>query len=496
MVANTTLQAIRDRCFPQQLSFIRDSSKRKALFVGRRAGKSTAIAIYFILAALTNPGVRLTYFGLTAGSAEDTMHPIMLGPQGILTEFLQLHEYSYNNTEHLIQFNNGASIKFAGCDVSYKEINKVLGSKQYMICIDECQDQGQDLERIINKKAQECVSDYLDQGGGQIILAGTAGDFMGSNYWYLITKQDDYYQPAEERLKGWSVHEWQHMDNPHMLKQKQIEQQNFLKELGPHYIDTNWWQQQYLNRWLKNSSSRVYNYVPANCQLLDIPLLTALNTNGRHKGKLFTYILATDLGHDDSCAFTLAAYHPYEPYLFFIKSEKHQAMSLDALKEKLYSYKLQYPIAYWPIDSAGSGKLIVEDYRQKLSINFEYPKSKTAKHDFIALMNSEFICSKIKVIETQCQPLIEEWNTVMLDKKALEKGFRKEADRYHNDCCDSALYSFAAAHYYRGKEQPIVHQVNHSEFFYQVQKQDRKRDLALSKKQGKWQQLANKETYK
>ena len=495
MATKQALLAIRDRAFDKQLAFICDKSKRKALFVGRRAGKSTAIAIYFLLAALTNVGVRLTYFGLTAGSAEDTMYPIILGPDGILTNYLQPHEYSYNNTEHLIEFNNGSSIKFAGCDVSYKEINKVLGSKQYMICIDECQDQGQDLYRIITKKAQECVSDYLDRGGGQIILAGTAGDYMGQNYWYQITKQDEYYQPDTDRMAGWDVHHWEHDDNPHMAKQKRIEQDNFLKELGSAYVETDWWQQQYLCRWLKNSSSRVYNYLPSNCSLQDADLIAALNTNQRHKGKFFTYIFSTDLGHDDSCAFTLAAYHPYEPFLYFIKSEKHQAMSLDALKDKIQSYKLMYPIAYYPIDSAGSGKLIVEDYRNKLSINFEYPKSKTAKHDFIALMNSEFICSKIKVIEAQCQPLIDEWNTVMLDKKALDKGYRKEADKYHNDCCDSALYSFAAAHYYRSKEQPIVHQVKHSDFFYKVQAQDKKRDHNLSKKQGKWQSF-NKETYK
>ena len=151
MVPKSTLIAIRDKAFSQQLDFIKDKSKRKALFVGRRAGKSTAIGIYFLLGALTNPGAALSYFGLTAGSAEDVMYPILLGVEGLITQFLAPSQYKYNHTEKIIQFNNQSTISFGGIDVNYKEVDKVLGTKKYMICIDECQNQTQDLKDIIER---------------------------------------------------------------------------------------------------------------------------------------------------------------------------------------------------------------------------------------------------------------------------------------------------------------------------------------------------------
>ena len=66
-------------------------------------------------------------------------------------------------------------------------------------------------------------------------------------------------------------------------------------------------------------------------------------------------------------------------------------------------------------------------------------------------MNSDFHCQKIKVIQSNNLDLITEWNTVMLDKKALEEGYRKEADKYHNDACDAALYGFSIAKHYMNK---------------------------------------------
>lgn len=316
-----------------------------------------------------------------------------------------------------------------------------------MAVIDECQHHStNDLEYVINTVLGPAVSDYIDDGGGQIILAGTAGPYMGKNYWYQINTND----------KGWDRFTWAGKDNPHMANQKETEEKDFLKQHGPDYVKTEWYRQQYLCHWITETTNRIYSYNAVKGALTDTVLSQKLlmNLGG------FKYILSTDLGHDDACAFTLLAWHKFDPHLYIVKSEKHTAMSLDALAEILQEYKRLYPIVYWPIDSAGIGKMIVEDYRKKFKIPFEYPKSKSDKASYINMMNSDFMCSKIKVIENENQDLIEEWNTIMCDKKALEQGYRKEADKYHNDAADSALYGFSIARHYWFKDPPPILDAN------------------------------------
>ena len=448
MVDWNTLKAMKARCFPQQLAFIKDKSKRKALFVGRRAGKSFAEGIYMSLAALSVTGVNITYFGLTAGSAEDTMYPIMLGSDnGILKEFLSQNEYKYNNTEKLIQFSNGSSIKFAGLDVSYKEIDKVLGSKKFMIIIDECQNQNQDLGRVITAKVGPCVSDYLDRGGGQIITSGTAGDFMGKHYWYQIV--------TNSKL-GWSIHHWDHDDNPHMKTQKAIEQKQFLAQYGPGYIETDWWKQQYLCQWGTGSDARVYKYQHNHCAVTSQALIERLTKNLRVGNVGWRYVLGVDLGHNDACAWVLVGYHKFDPRLYIIESGKRTEMNFEEMGSILSDYKRRYPISSWPIDMSGSGKMMVMSWRDRYKIPFESPKSKVDKLDFINQMNSDFICDKIGVIEGSNQLLLEEWQELLWDKTALSQGYRKEGEKYDNHLADAALYAFSQAKHYRNTSEPVL----------------------------------------
>jgi hypothetical protein len=447
-ITNTLINSIFAITFLQQKKFIQDPSKRKALFVPRRGAKTFAIAVYMLMAALSNNNVKIMYLGLSKESAENALWKDCLYNLFTTLRFVEGVDYTYNRVTKTAVFSNKSSIKMTGADTSFKEPAKLLGGKYFMAVIDECQNYTNDLESIVNTVLGPAVSDFILKGGGQIILAGTAGPYIGKHYWYQVN---------HNKSLGWSIHSWEGKDNPHMKAAKEQEEKDFLKRYGEDYKLTDWYRQQYLNEWLEDSIDRVYMFSREKNVVSDPVLIAKLNDGLIPSMK---YVLATDLGSNNATSFTLLGYSKYDPVNYIIKSEKFVGIDLDKLVSKLMEYKNKYKIVYWPIDSAGAIKIVVDDYRSKYNIPFTYPKSKTDKLEYQRLFNSDLVCSRIKVVASQCAPLIEEWNELLWDKKALAEGYRKEADRYNNDCADSALYSYAEAHHHRAKEEPAMPDAN------------------------------------
>lgn len=438
MTTKDTLIAIKNKGFDKQRAVFSDKSKRIALFVGRRSGKTTTIAILFLLLALMHKRIRLVFIGLTGEGAENAFCPAI---EKELRDF-KMHKgqhWVYNNTERTYTFlDTGSTISLKGYDTSYKEMDKILGGKCFAVAIDECQSQTQDIEKAILYKIQPAVSDYLPQGGGQIILAGTAGDYMGQAFWYRLTTDPSHL--------GWSFYHWLDKENPHMLQAKLLEDKQFEDMYGKDFREEqDWYKQQYLCVWEIGEKSRVYQYDKDKNNLTDAKLCQELSA---YKSN-YVYILGIDLGHNDALAMVLSCYGRHDGNYYIVASEKFYKLNdLGVFAQRLQYYRAKYNITHYTIDSAGSGKLIVEDFRRRYRIPFMYPKSKTDKQDFIRQMNSDFVSGKIKVIAANNKELIEEWQTLLLDREALEEGYKKEADKYHNDACDAALYGYSIAKHF------------------------------------------------
>ena len=65
-------------CFDKQVDFINDQSKRKALFIARRSGKTWTVAVSLIKACLETPATKCLYFGLTGESSWNTIYLHMI----------------------------------------------------------------------------------------------------------------------------------------------------------------------------------------------------------------------------------------------------------------------------------------------------------------------------------------------------------------------------------------------------------------------------------
>jgi hypothetical protein len=424
-----TLLKIKAKAFDKQLEFLTDQSKRKVLFVPRRGAKTTAIAILFLLYAYMHDDIRLVFIGLTGENAENAFLPAILP---ILKEFdvREGIDYQYNLSERIFTFHQtNSTISLKGYDVSYKEMDKILGGKAFAVAIDECQSQTQDIEKAILFKIQPCVSDYLPMGGGIIILSGTAGDFTGSNFWYRICSEPNHL--------GWKMHTWEGKQNPYMLQAKKMEDQDFLERYGKNFEQLDWYRQQYNNEWITDGNRRVYHY--GNLNLLGHPDCQTLPPV-----ELFlhdaTYILGMDFGYyPDPMAFVIGCYNlRYSDKLFIIDCFQATEMLVGAVDRKIRELDRKYHFSVMVADAGAQAKAQVADLNQTYG-HAIIAADKMGKYAHQNMINSDLLTGQI-VIAPTCNQLIDELSNLIWDPAKLHHGIRKEKDSLPNNLADALLY--------------------------------------------------------
>src|SRR5271165_384483 len=101
-----------DPKFPQQLKFVNDPNKLKAIFCTRRAAKSFTAGLYMVYEALQNPGCNILFIGLTRTSAKDIIW------KDILRIIDKKHRLNckFNIVDLTMTFPNGSVIKITGID--------------------------------------------------------------------------------------------------------------------------------------------------------------------------------------------------------------------------------------------------------------------------------------------------------------------------------------------------------------------------------------------
>lgn len=433
------LKAIYQSAFSQQKAFIKDPSTRKALFVPRRGAKTYTIAIYILLAALTHPNVKIVYLGLSKESAENG-----LWKDGLLKIFNDFafeegKDYKYNRSRRIVELANGSTIRMTGADTSFKEPAKLLGGKYFMAIIDECQNYTTDLANIILTVLGPAVSDYLTDGGGQIILAGTAGPYMGEHYWYKINTSN----------LGWSIHSWKGTDNPFMVAAKLIEEQKFLQDFGPNYIQLEWYRQQYLCAWIIDTENRIYKYDPNSNALTNPTLIKSLLS----KESKWNYIIGMDFGYEDDNALVVGAFYKHDPVCYIVDSFKKNHMQIDELADLIQKWKDKYK----PIHIVGDAqnKIVIESLRQRYRIPIVAAK-KLGKFSHTVDMNSDFKLARIQVIAANNAALIDEWSNCSWHQGKRAQGEFVETASNSNHLADAALYLHHFSKHYRATPEPVI----------------------------------------
>lgn len=424
-LAKANIPNVLESAFPQQLNFILDPANKKTLFCTRRSAKSFTAGLALVHTALQYPGTNSLFIGLTRGSAEAIIWKDVLK---VIDAKYQLGAV-FNETKLQMTLPNGSCILATGVDVDEKEMNKLLGRKFKLVCIDEASMYTISLESLINLIEPATVDEE-----GSICLMGTASNFPRGVFYDITTGQ----------RRDWKLFQWSAHQNPHVARQWQAKLDE-IAAIRPGYMETPQFKQWYLNQWVVDEEKLVYKFDV-------IKNLTKIVPQLPHDG--WTYVLGVDTGWEDASAFVLTAYHVNDPFLYVLETFHESKMTFDRVTDKIHSFMRDdkgqaKPFAPHRVIIDGANKQGVESMRHRSAIPFEYA-DKQDKVTFIELCNSDLIEGRIKVLDNDNnRPL---WNEMMSlvwqtdgDKIKYPK---KEHPSLPNHLCDAFLYSWRCGYHY------------------------------------------------
>jgi hypothetical protein len=423
-------------CFKQQRDFIEDPFPFKAAFTNRRAGKSTAIGTYIVHTALNNPNCNILYLGLSKETAMRSLWKDILQP--ILLHF----NIKVNFTEKKITFSNGSTLFVQGTNANRKELAKVLGQKYLLALLDEAQSYDNiDTKELIYQSLAPTVQDMQ----GTICMTGTPTNAINT-FFYKVTTQ------KETRAPGWKVHEWNTKDNNiiqadglSQAQKYQIQIDNLKKDI-PNIEETDEFQQQYLGKWIILNMSKVYRFDNSRNLIEDGSMLINLL-----KDKSWFFILGIDFGWTDASALCILAYHRQDPNVYIVHSEKHKHWDTTNLANRIHDLNKTYHFSQMVGDSAAAQSIATLARQHQLPVKAIDKPGK--KRESIAIINADFITSRLKIDPSNNQELIQELNELIWDPKKLADGDYEELSKLDNHICDAMLYGYRASRHYRAQKE-------------------------------------------
>lgn len=403
--------------FKQQLEFISDEARLKALFCTRRAAKSYTAGIYLISQALAHPGCNCLFIGLTRQSA----HGIIW--KDILRELDTKYKLNikFNETLLTATLPNGSVIWVTGADTDEQEMNKLLGKKYKLVCIDEASMFTVNMHQLVYGVLKPATADQR----GTICLLGTSSNITRGLFYDITTGKEP----------GWAIHEWTAYDNPHVAQQWR-EEIDEIKTKRPLFMDTALFKQWYLNEWVIDEDALVYKYSEVRNKsdgllVYDTP---------------YHYVLGVDLGHSpDPTAFVVGCYHDSSPTLHMVHAEKKLKMDISDVAARIQQLERVYPFEVRVVDNANKQAVAELNNRHGSRL---IAADKMGKADFINLMNDDFIQAKIKILHGAMEYGQELKSLVWETDNGKIKEPRKEHPGIPNHLCDAGLYLWRYCYQY------------------------------------------------
>lgn len=423
-----------DNRFPEQCGFILDESKLKALWCTRRSAKSYTAGLYLIKEALEHAGSNCLFLGLTRLSAQGIIW------KDVLKIINRKHRLGvqFNNVSLTATLPNGSVIWVTGIDSDEEEMNKLLGRKYRLCCLDEASMYNVNLRRLIYGVLKPAVADDR----GTICMLGTSSDVT----------QGLFYDITMGKEPGWKLFQWDAHKNPYVARQW-AEELADIEAHRPLFKETALYKQWYLNQWVVDTNKLVYTFdAQKNCT----PSLPHYP-----KGE-WQYVLGVDLGYSpDPSAFVVAAFHEHDSCLYFVHTYKALEMDITDVANKIKAIQREYPAIYKVIID-GSNKQAVQEMQKRHDIALTNA-DKREKADFIALMNAELVQAKIKLLPSS-KELSEEWDKLIwqLDGDKIRLP-RKEHPGLANHLADAALYAWRYCYPFLSKPAPVAINIGRKE---------------------------------
>lgn len=385
-----------DSAFDRQLELIEHPSRFKAALCSARSGKSTMAGIYMLHTALTNPGCNCIYIVLDHGQAKAVMFKDILEPlieKYSIAVHRNMSDLTYTLTE------TGSVLRFYGFDANDNVSNKIFGVKYKLAVIDECAYFRTNLSHIIYKK----ILPRLQDEQGTCMMIGTPDTVNEASLFYQVTREDPQNRPPEDAglLSLWEVRRWTAFDNPHQVKQAELDLDMYTKA-NPGILDDPAFQQETFGKWTNAGSSLVYSYANASrTKQGDGYVQVNYGTNGGDAIKElppddYIFEATTDWGWDDSAAIVVGAYSRYSPILYIVDCFKQSELTTSEFAEIILEWKSKYKLRrIW----ADHNKQSLMDINQRYKLNLLPTNQKQDKVGQIKIMNSSFYLGEVRIHE-------------------------------------------------------------------------------------------------
>jgi len=430
-------EEILDSLFPEQRAVASTTHRKIAILTSRRAGKSWTICSLMAIQCLRNPNSRCLYLALTRENIKRIAWEI-------LQKLDAVHSLNitFNKVSLTAVFPNGSSIECGGAKGTMEEAERYLGAAFDLVAIDESGSFSFPLLRyLIDSILMPTLLDARPHG--RLYLTGTPRTVMKGIFYDATTKD----------LPNWEKFHWKTDQNPHIASQY-LEEIRELKAANPKIEDDPIFQREYLGQWAVEQSELVYRFNPSFNLSHKLPQET---TNK------FAYIAGVDIGWNSDCAFIVGCYRKYDPHFYIIDCFKKPQMLPDSIAAQLKSYIGSYPGIYIVADTGGSGAKTIT---QELAYRYDIPvqaAEKTTKHEWIAVMNSDFVAGKVKILDRTCEDLVTELTD--LTWKVKPNGDVEENPALPNHLTDAMLYAYRQAYHYQETYKTEMPEIGSKEYW-------------------------------
>ncbi len=383
--------------FPQQTSFVNDTSRFLSAQCTRRAGKTSALAKRFKLAMDKYPKSQSIYLTLTLDSARDIMWPV-------LQELNDKYNWgcTFLDSRLTMTAPNGAMLKLYGADMK-NFIKRLKGRKYPAAAIDEAQDFGTHLESLIDDVLTPSLADYTDSW---LAVTGTPGP-VPMGYFFKVTK--------EQRL-GFSNHYWSINDNPYMPDPQgfidKLKKDRGWDDLNPTYL------REWCNRWVLDLESLWVRYKESVNHYDKLP-----------EGK-WVYLMGVDFGYKDADAIAILAWNEGSKKIYLVEEVVEAKQDITSLVESIKRLAAKYGVSKIVADEGALGKKMAEEMRRRHAIPI-HAAEKQRKQENVAYLN---------------------------DWLRLGNFMAKKDSRFAQDIIDAVLYAFkeSPAYAYQPPEPKLV----------------------------------------
>ncbi len=181
--------------------------------------------------------------------------------------------------------------------------------------------------------------------------------------------------------------------------------------------------------WRNDASGLVYSFDTTKNVIINAP-------------QCHQHVLGIDYGATrDACSFSVLGWRWHEPTVYILKSYRKAKMIPSETAEEAVmlneTYKFQRIIG--DANGLGSTGGYIGEARRRFKIPVE-PASKNDKPGYIKLFNGDLERSLVKVVQSECGQLIEEWSELPW----ADEGRSKEAEGFNNHCADGSVYGWRA----------------------------------------------------